>query len=425
VTASSQSEAVRWHLRHCDQVVHGPYSLKQLIDAAKAGHLAPDSQIRHPVSTRDQWVLANSIPSIAEFCPRLPSEDTSTATTTSISPAPRVSIVPRRKRAKQGRHLISTCLQAAVPLLVLLIPAVVLYRSPDLLGRLMSGDTDTAVPLQEPRIEPRANAARRAAQSARAAPSRRAEPVTPRPPIHDEPAVAMEAGKREQPAPLIKPRTLADLLTTPEQPVDSDAIRLKLELDSQKWIALLEVIDESTPLAIASVSPSPTSTKVNPTSGELSFDRPTRISFVNMSGLAIDLRLDHVGSESKLAVVGDWVIQFRGDTETPFSLARLKNRQKAVAKQLNIATTQLNTLLAEKNERQAFLDARGNKRLDSVNVATNRIKWIDSQLPAFQAQAKLEQEAAQRFLAFAGNVQQLHDDGELVLRPIDDEHSDH
>jgi hypothetical protein len=156
--------------------------------------------------------------------------------------------------------------------------------------------------------------------------------VTPRPSIQDEPAVTVDTEDRDRPAPLIKPRTLADLLTTPEQPVDNDAIRLKLELDSQKWIAPLEGIDESTPLAITSVSPSPASTKVDPASGELSFERRTRITFDDMSGLAIDLRLDHVGSDSKLAVVGDWVIQFKGAFGPLMSYRPTSPRRRAKTK---------------------------------------------------------------------------------------------
>ncbi len=309
-------------------------------------------------------------------------------------------------------------------MLMFLIPGVILYRSPHLLQSLTSAGTEPSVSAPDARHPPQSQIMPQASQSARVATIRGREPVVPRRPAPEEPVDPPDMGESDRAEPLVKPRTLADLLPTQQSPSAEDLIRLQLELDSQKWIAPLELSDGAIQLAVMDVSPCPTSTSIEPDSGELSFDRPTRVTFDDMSGLAIDLRLAHVGSESKLAVVGDWVARFKGDNETPFSLSRLKNLQKSFAKQTSVATNQMSILLAEKQQKQTFLHSKGVKRLESVNAATNRIKWIDSQLPALQVQSQYEQSMIQQFLAFANNVQQLHDDGELVIRRIGDEHPD-
>jgi hypothetical protein len=50
-----------WYLRHYDGKEHGPFSLEQLIEAAKAGNIASDSEVSHAKHTKGQWVNANRV----------------------------------------------------------------------------------------------------------------------------------------------------------------------------------------------------------------------------------------------------------------------------------------------------------------------------------------------------------------------------
>ncbi len=60
-----------WSLEHRDDIErddieNGPFELVDLIATAQAGHLAPDTRVRHSRHTRDQWTVATRVTTIAQ-----------------------------------------------------------------------------------------------------------------------------------------------------------------------------------------------------------------------------------------------------------------------------------------------------------------------------------------------------------------------
>ncbi|WP_186774811.1 DUF4282 domain-containing protein [Allorhodopirellula solitaria] len=52
-------------LKHHDGEIHGPYTMPALVDAAKVGSVAEDSEVMHEMHTRGQWVAVGLIRPIA------------------------------------------------------------------------------------------------------------------------------------------------------------------------------------------------------------------------------------------------------------------------------------------------------------------------------------------------------------------------
>jgi hypothetical protein len=59
-----------WLLRHRDGVEHGPFQLADLVAAARAGNIASDTALKHPVHSHDQWVFATRVQPVAEAMTR-------------------------------------------------------------------------------------------------------------------------------------------------------------------------------------------------------------------------------------------------------------------------------------------------------------------------------------------------------------------
>ncbi|MDB4621534.1 DUF4282 domain-containing protein [Rubripirellula sp.] len=55
-----------WSLRHRDNIEHGPFDLHDLILAAQTGNIAPDTMLRHPKHTSNQWVIATRVTAIGK-----------------------------------------------------------------------------------------------------------------------------------------------------------------------------------------------------------------------------------------------------------------------------------------------------------------------------------------------------------------------
>jgi hypothetical protein len=55
-----------WMVRHHDKVEHGPFTLVALIDAARRGNFAEDTEVMNPRHTRGQWILATRVKQIRE-----------------------------------------------------------------------------------------------------------------------------------------------------------------------------------------------------------------------------------------------------------------------------------------------------------------------------------------------------------------------
>jgi hypothetical protein len=204
---------------------------------------------------------------------------------------------------------------------------------------------------------------------------------------------------------------------TVESPAEK-LIHLKLDLNSTKWIMPLEDSFESGQYFVTTVADCPGTIELQPSSGELSTDRATRLAFDGASGLAIDLRLAVVGNPPALSVTGEWVCQMDRQSEADFSLKRLRNYEKYLAKQRTAAGT-IQSFLNERNQLKLFIDSRGLKRLEAVNTAENRIKFIDSQMGALKRQAQHEQQFVEQFVAFKQRVNQIQDRSELVVRNVD------
>ena len=79
-----------WFLTHGDGEVHGPFDLAALLEAARRGNIASETQLRHFTHTRDQWLPANRIRPIAEVL----SERQPVAATPTPKPAPQLSRTP-------------------------------------------------------------------------------------------------------------------------------------------------------------------------------------------------------------------------------------------------------------------------------------------------------------------------------------------
>lgn len=56
-------------LRHHDKISTGPYTLQELVDAAKAGSIAATTEVWHPQTTQGEWVSARRVRPIREAMP--------------------------------------------------------------------------------------------------------------------------------------------------------------------------------------------------------------------------------------------------------------------------------------------------------------------------------------------------------------------
>lgn len=407
VAYTAVDTTIDWHLRHGDKVVHGPFEFQHLIEAARTGNIAADTEIQHAAATHGQWVTAITIPEIAQ--------QYSIAAADTKKGSDSVVVVPRRRT--QARHFRWQSVVAHIFSMIVffILPAYLLYRNPrvrEIMHRAVTG-TEVTPPkpvtvIQEPPAAPPRPVIPAGHQTNHEVPS---QPPVQHPTVQQpqEPTFAEQAHDRG--------RTLSVVEDVVDEPQEK-LLNLKLDLDSITWIAPLEDSFKSGQYYITTVTGSPGTIEVRPSSGELSTDRPTHLAFDETSGLAIELKIADVGNPPVRSLTGKWVCQMDGQSVAEFSLARLRNREKFLAKQRTAVAT-MQALTNEKAQLQQFLNRKGLKQLEAVNAAKKRIKFIDSQMGPLKQRAQQEQEFLEQFMAFKERVYQIHQSAELVVRNIE------
>ena len=93
--------------------------------------------------------------------------------------------------------------------------------------------------------------------------------------------------------------------------------RSNLSIENQRWIAPLKYAHSDNKFFVDSVRPTHASIRISPASGELSPDRPTLVTFQNMEGLAISLRLDKGDEPGGISVIGEWTCPTDKNDDSP------------------------------------------------------------------------------------------------------------
>ncbi len=58
-----------WFLRHHDGIEHGPFEIANLVEAARQGNIADDTEVRHDKHTKGKWILATRVSVISAAMP--------------------------------------------------------------------------------------------------------------------------------------------------------------------------------------------------------------------------------------------------------------------------------------------------------------------------------------------------------------------
>tara|TARA_R110002049_G_scaffold4601_5_gene32053 strand:- start:81394 stop:83007 length:1614 start_codon:yes stop_codon:yes gene_type:complete len=418
--SSVTTYAANWYLRHHDQIEHGPFSIEALIEAAKDGRIAPDTRVWHPVSTGGDWVLANSIAGIAQYCPAGPTQ-TAPRRTIDNPEQPlvqNVSVRPRQISARRGDGFASVFIQSAIPVALLAITLAVIYQNPVLKRRLQdslfgkSQQTNEAV-----RRSNQSQSARQASAMQEASPKRR----------HSETSTFKQDGQFVSEVIDLSSRSGMHPMVSPQPAIVHDALsadvadsrrqrKLKLSLASTRWIAQVDEPDthsqKAERLIVRTVTNTPTPVRLSPSTGDLSNNRRVRVEFENMLGLALLLRTDPA-EPNKL--IGDWVYRAGNDPDSMFTMGRMKSREIYLRKQLTDANRVLAQAQSTRNRHQNFLDSPQLKRLSAVKVSELAIKKIDDALPTYQERVASCQQNIQTFSTFAENITNLNENAELVI----------
>ena len=347
-----------WGLRHGDGVEHGPFQIDQLIEAARAGNIAPDTQIRHAALTDGQWVVAATRPEIQKHVASLhgaTSDDFRSPVETPSQHLPslgsrRTKVTPNRKNkyfAIASRIIFS--------LMWISIPVAMVYFNPRL-RQLILGEQipDPIVVDSPPTVHRKRSPTPPPKQSVENTPIvvTKSEPL----PQRIEPAESAREMEAEAPNQNLPKETL---------------VHLKLQLDSRVWIAPIPNGSESDDYFVQSVSGGGASIQVFPTSGKVTFNQPLTISFNGAQGLTMKLRLAKTGREKALSLSGSWVMKSSESTEIPFSKDRMQTRLRFLQKQSFRSNQFLAQLKSDRNQKQLFIDSKGIKTLASVNAFIN------------------------------------------------------
>ena len=462
----STSQPTGWHVRHDEQSVYGPYTTETLVEIAKGGRVAADSQIHHETATGGRWVRAADVPPIAAHlltpAPQIsgavtPRQSTEypqqTLASRPVVSGPIASAKDRtrigsRRRPAGRRHWSVTVLQAALPALIILIPVVFVYRRPAIRQRLfavLGEDSSARQSARETSRRAGAAAARGQAANRTTAPQnrlsaraesmqqRRAEHIRqgnarstwPPPRPGGEPNLSpagrsygtQAGGLPNQNASSISGSSESSRTVAASPPSQaSDTIRVKLDLSSSHWTSPLDDVRPGDRLTLASVSDCPTPTHFTPATGRLSMDQETRIDFENMAGLAVELKLTQLGDSGELTLVGQWVYQLKTDKHASFSISRMNKRHQFLSKQLGGPARLQAQLSAERDRLERLISvSRRSSRSDAVVAASRRVQQINSQLPVVEQRARVERQLVEEFQRFTKNVTHLQDSSELVI----------
>ena len=303
-TPRNQEPTSGWMLIHGDGIEHGPYPFESLVDAAGRGRITPSTMVRHPVITGDQWQQALSVKGLADACPASmavattanvnpASASPSTMVATALRPEPaRVSVKTRRKSTRSNRSWIATVVGSALPAVMLIGLVVTIQRNDPLRLALVNLLSPGAVPEEvEQVIGPRPQTTPQASPT-RAVPE-------PTPPPEPTPST-VEVQPRQLPIPDIGPQT-----DPSPQPVSLDEKHpIRLDLSDPTWSAVLEGARRDDQFFVEGVEKVSARLHMEPLSGELSFDRPTLVTFTSLSGPnGLGMELTLIESKDDLAEI--------------------------------------------------------------------------------------------------------------------------
>ena len=436
-----------WYLRHRDQVEHGPFSIDDLIDAAKAGRIAPDTTVKHLITTGDQWVLARSIPGIGQYCPAATATPFNQATpVTKASPALRTTAVQpavtvKRRRANRGNGFFSVFIQSALPVIAIAATIFVIARNPELKKRLqiaLFGEpvqvTETVVETvqQEPGTATTDSANSTSASSNAVGNTAERAEHDNRPANSSTPPTGSDndrssnrssifsqnptdsSGKRLMTTSASPSGSLADLAKPAKQS------KLKISLNSTKWIAPIEDDNGTDPLIIRTVENSPVPVTVSPSSGRMSIARPTRVTFEDMIGLSLLLRVKEGETGQPRTLTGEWVYRVGDDPDATFTMGRMKSRNRYLITLLSDANRALGKRTTARAGHHQFIEFPRGKPLDMVEASESAIKKLDAEIPSFQMRVAACQQNIETFAKFMENVEKLNEEAELVVEFLDE-----
>ncbi|WP_146529003.1 hypothetical protein [Novipirellula artificiosorum] len=333
-------------------------------------------------------------------------------------------------------------LQVALPPLILAIPALLIYRNPELIAKYIGREPQkVAVPLP-PAVETHASPPALSRLNTQPA-------VTLAPPsVPATPTRPLWGGKNlDPPQPFVEKTEGIDSSTAAHPPQQNEANRpaqerfdvdsfigakpkspssesdspgelvsLAISLQTSKWLVPVPNVNPNGKFYVDSIKNGPSTIQLFPTSGELSFDQVTRITLDEAIGMVLELQLEKSDDPESLFVSGEWSCEAVGGTREQFSLSRLESRQLYLNKQANQLSRNLNTLSIERNKLQAFLTGPGPKPLTAFKQAKNRLAVVESSMQVANIQWQQTAQKMTWFTTFEKNVERLHDEGALLIR---------
>lgn len=387
-------------LTHGDGVEHGPFPFTSLVDAARQGRITDATMVRHAVITGGHWQNALSINGIADACPRLgPAGNAVPA----AAPEPVRIVTKRRRRTfRTYRSWISMVVGVALPTISLLLFFGIIQRNPHLWNATADVAPSTGNQLSEQEQNSSANV--------RAV----APPIEEIETDGDEDlAAAPSTGSAQR---QLRDSTdeigFGSLLKDLQAPSWDDRIlQLKLDLTLPTWSAPLEGARKSDTFFVREVTTS--RLNLDPVSGELSFDKPTQLTFTSLHGPN--------GFEMELTLVenkGDQSIRLKGRVLLDGKNFRLTNLKKnAYESQRNLTATiaNLNQAIEEHRRAREIKQWKGGVDLDTFNRATVTLQTThDSILYLTQQRDNLQVQVA-RLNSLIEWVEELKEKGEMVI----------
>ncbi len=239
-------------------------------------------------------------------------------------------------------------------------------------------------------------------------PSTRAVPE-PTPPPEPTPST-VEVQPRQLPIPDIGPQP-----DPSPQPVSLDEKHpIRLDLSDPTWSAVLEGARRDDQFFVEGVEKVSARLHMEPLSGELSFDRPTLVTFTSLSGPnGLGMELTLIESKDDLAEIS---VKGRVVSDgQEFREINLRKRRKDLNESLANTNAVVNRYTLRRAEALAIVNGSGEIRLDVLNQAKNDLVQINLNLPNLIKQRDLLQVQWNELQSIIDRIEELNKKGELVI----------
>lgn len=401
---SHGSTEPKWFVMHHDGITHGPFTWKELLQAASAGNIVADTRLRHATVTADQWVVSTAIEPIARrIKSRQRAEPSESVETIHIRQGPKTKTSYARFKSVVRSGLILLAPFFVTGFLASRNPSVM-----EVVQKSISGQTREVV-----RTEVGREFESHDVQADR--------PTYPEPTLIPESLNAKpkpDPGFWDSAADPVPDAASDQSDQATDTPIAFQSISVDFDLDLASATQRFEFpeFDPAHDWFVDSLPGSPVQTQYLPSSRKLAFDEALRIEFAELSGLAVELSFDQPKESPTVALVAKWTFAIPSGRAASFSLDRIQNRSKYIVTPVATAQAALTAARFEKSELVLYVKSKGVKPLDSVNAAKNRIMVLNRQIPMIEQAIAERQRRLREFDAFHTSIMQIHENCKLSIR---------